>query len=302
MSTRLAYPVPETRHIPLDQIVEPPAPLRASMDEGKLIELRDSIRAIGLLQAIIVVAVSDGQREREAVSAHGNPSTSSPAVNRYEIVAGHRRYLAARLVPLSTIECKVYEDSWDAKEAAMLAENAFREDVTAAEEGWKYCELVEKYTLTEAQLCAMVQQSPEYIYARMDLVKTDADVAKLVAERKISFSVGRELLKCKDKEHRGYLAGMAADAGCSMKVARMWVQQWQSQQQSSIPATASTTAPDTGSAPVENTLKCWCCGESKDPQNLRLIYLHWYELDSLARILREAGLKPGEGAPPQQAA
>jgi len=53
----------------------------------------------------------------------------------------------------------VYSDGSLAKEAAMLAENVYREDVTAAEEGFFYCELTEKYTLTEAQLCAMVKQS-----------------------------------------------------------------------------------------------------------------------------------------------
>src|SRR5262249_35329339 len=172
--------MPETRQIPLDQIVEPSAPVRASMDEAKLYELRDSIRAIGLLQPIIVVSVGDGGAKEASASTTDPRSSSQPAVTRYDIVPVHRRYLAARLVPLAEIECKVYEDSWSAKEAAMLAENAFREDVTAAEEGWKYCELVEKYTLTEAQLCALVQQSPEYIYARMDMVRKDETVAKLV--------------------------------------------------------------------------------------------------------------------------
>lgn len=292
--------VPETRHIPLDQIVEPPAPVRATMDEGKLFELRDSIRAIGLLQPIIVVSVGDGPREMVAVSGSGDLSTSQPAVTRYEIVAGHRRYLAARLVPLATVECKVYEDNWSAKEAAMLAENAFREDITAAEEGWKYCELVEKYTLTEAQLCAMVQQSPEYIYARMDMVRTDEHVAKLVAERRINFSVAKELLKCKDVEHRRYLATLAADSGCTTNVAKMWVNQWKAQQQAALPAPPTTATPDAGSPPVENTVKCWCCSGDKDPQNLRLIYVHWYELDTWERILREAGLRtipePQKGA------
>lgn len=261
--------MPELRYIPLAQIMEPPAPMRATMDEHALVELRDSIRALGLLQPIIVVTVDD----------------------HYEIVAGHRRYLAAKVVPLDAIPCMVYADGTLAKEAAMLAENVYREDVTAAEEGWFYCELVEKHQLTEAALCAMVKQAPEYIYARMDMVRADADVAQLVANRKLNFTVAKELLKCKDKEHRMYLANMAVDSGATGRVVKSWVQQWDAQQQPSIAPAPGAAAPDAGSPPAENTLKCWCCGGSQDPQNLRLIYVHWYELDTWNRILREAGLR-----------
>src|SRR5579864_3653180 len=220
----------ETRLIPIDQIIEPPEPVRVTIDEGKLYELRDSIRSLGQLQAIIVVPTATASGAPEADTRIPRTDADSGAVPRYEIVAGHRRYLAARLVPLAELRCDVYEDGWKAKEAAMLAENAFREDITAAEEGWKYCALVERYTLTEAQLCAMVQQSPEYIYARMDMVRKDADVSRLVAERKINFTVAQQLLRCEDAAHRKYLATLAAESGATANVVRGWIAQWRAQQ------------------------------------------------------------------------
>lgn len=290
--------MPEFKSIPLDQIMEPAAPMRMGMDEGALYELRDSIRALGLLQPIIVVPILDGQAV-EVDEAHGRAqSTQARPTTRYEIVAGHRRYLACRLVPLESIPCVVYADGSLAKEAAMLAENVHREDVTAAEEGWFFCELVEKHTLTEAQLCAMVKQSPEYIYARMDMVKKDAKVAQLVAERKINFTVAKELLKCHDEAHRQYLAQMAADSGATGNVVKMWVAQWKQQQTGTLEPLPAKEVPDTGSAPVENHMKCWCCGGEKDPQNLRLVYLHWYELEGLLKVLTEAGLRPAGAAAP----
>jgi ParB family chromosome partitioning protein len=255
----------------MELILEPPAPMRASMDEEKLYELRDSLRAKGQLQPIIVY----------------------PQADKFEIAAGHRRFLAARLVPFLTIECKVYEDSEMAREAAMLTENAFREEVTPAEEGWKYCEIVEKYKCTEAELCAMVGHNPEYIYARMDMVKADEVVARLNAARKITFTVAKELLKCKDVAHRHYLATMAAESGATGNVVKSWVAQYIAQQQGTIEMPPPTTVPDAGTPPVENHMKCWCCGGEKDPQNLRMIYLHWYEMEGLQRVLIEAGLKPG---------
>jgi len=290
----------ETRLIPIDQIMEPPEPVRVTIDEAKLYELRDSIRALGQLQAIIVVPVNkDVSVDAPETGTAGTDDTRTDKP-RYEIVAGHRRYLAARLVPLAELRCDVYEDGWKAKEAAMLAENAFREDITAAEEGWKYCSLVERYTLTEAQLCAMVQQSPEYIYARMDMVRKDEVIAKLCAERKINFTVAQQLLKCPEVEHRHYLASLAAESGATGNVVRGWVAQWKAQQTSPQQQLPVAAAPDAGSPVVENTMICRCCKRGNDPQNLRLIYIHWFELDFFDRIMAEAGL--GETPKPATAA
>lgn len=285
--------MPETRNISIDLILEPPEPVRVSMDEQALYDLRDSIRALGLLQAIIVVPVTASVDAVNADEMHLVTPPVDGRVTRYEIVAGHRRFLACRLVPLKEIECKVFDSAWEAKEAAMLAENAFREGVTAAEEGWKYCSLVERFQLTEAQLCAMAQQSPDYIYARMDMVKTDEVVARLNATRKINFTVAKELLKCKDVAHRHYLATMAAESGATGAVVKSWVAQYYAQQQGTVEMPPPVVVPDAGTPPVENHMRCWCCGGEKDPQNLRMIYLHWYEMEGLQRVLTEAGLKPG---------
>lgn len=292
--------MPETHNIPIDLILEPPEPVRVSMDEQALYDLRDSIRAVGLLQPIIVVPVTPALPEGEVTVHFGTPPADIAPKVMYEIVAGHRRFLACRLVPLKEIECKVYELAWEAKEAAMLAENAFREGVTAAEEGWKYCSLVERFQLTEAQLCAMARQSPDYIYTRMDMVKTDEVVARLNATRKINFTVAKELLKCKDVAHRHYLATMAAESGATGAVVKSWVAQYVAQQQGTVEMPPAVAVPDAGTPPVENHMRCWCCGGEKDPQNLRMIYLHWYEMEGLMRVLVEAGLRPG--APPATAA
>jgi ParB family transcriptional regulator, chromosome partitioning protein len=293
--------MPELRHIPLAQIIEPPAPMRSSMDEQALLDLRDSIRAIGLLQPIIVIPFPGDGTVPVASEQEGAQRPTWPPALRFEIVAGHRRYLACKVVPLETMPCMVYEDGSLAKEAAMLAENVYREDITAAEEGWFYCELIEKHTLTEAQLCAMVRQTPEYIYARMDMVRADAEIAQLVAQRKLNFTVAKELLKCKDKEHRMYLANMAAESGATGRVVKSWVQQWEQQQQPAIPVAPGPTGPDAGSPPVQSSMKCWCCGRGEDPQNLRLIYVHWYELDTWNRILRESGLRTVDNPTPASA-
>ena len=93
---------------------------------------------------------------------------------------------------------------------------------------------------------------------------------------------------------------MAADSGATRNVVKMWVAQWNQQQQGAQEQLPVAAATDAGTPVHENTVKCWLCGGEKVTQNLRLIYLHWYELDSLKRILTEAGMVPG--GPPAAAA
>src|SRR5216684_695620 len=124
----------ETREINLDLLLEPPLTARMSMDEEKLHELEESIKRLGVLQDLAVV----------------------PSNGKYEIVFGHRRFIAARLAGLVKVPCKVYENADDAKYEMMLAENGFREEVTAAEEGAFFLDLAEKHGWSEPQICQHV--------------------------------------------------------------------------------------------------------------------------------------------------
>lgn len=281
----------EYGQIPLEQVLEPPDPIRVSMDEKKLEELASDIRFQGVLQPIIVVAEMRATGEHLTGPRDGTEEEVLEPTGRFEILAGHRRFLASRMAGLKQIPALIYPTGEVAKEAVMLAENVCREDITAAEEGWLFCQMAEKYQLNEEQLCARVGRRPEYIYARMDLVRKDAELAKLVAERKINFSVANALLKVSDEAHRRYLAQMAADSGCSTRVANMWVEQWKAQQQVTAQSATASPSADTGSRPVEDPFKCFCCGKGGDPQNLRMLYVHWYELETWAKILREAGME-----------
>jgi ParB/RepB/Spo0J family partition protein len=275
----------------ISEIAEPVMAARVSMDEGKLTELADSIRRQGVIQPIVVVPRDLADRDAGQVpQGQGDSPDSSPA-SHYEIVAGHRRYLASIQAGLERIPAMVWDDKGEALEAAKLHENIFREDLTAAEEGIFYHELVEKYHYNEAELCRAVQHTTDYIYARMDLVKKDAYLTQLVAERKITFSVAREFLKCSDAEHRRYLGNLAADSGASYRTAQSWVLQWKAQQAARSAVETAANAPAIVPAVAENPLKCVCCGRGDDPYNLRLLYIHWYEFEAVKRILTEAGLE-----------
>ena len=188
--------VAETRHIPLAEIDPPSTPARMAMDDTKLAELRESMRAIGLLQAIGVVA-RDG---------------------RYEIEYGHRRYTCACDLGWITIECRVFHPSELALGAAMLAENIYHEDLTAAEEALLFQEHRELYHLDEQQLCERFKVTPDYLGDRFRLLRGDQRVFDALAARQIKFSVARELNKCEDEAHRRYLLDLAVRCGYPARV------------------------------------------------------------------------------------
>lgn len=270
--------------IPLADLLEPPAPVRAGMDEVKLEELADSIRKMGVLQQIIVVP-AEGRAAPEGGAQPGtHPTGCASGAARFEIVAGHRRFLAARMACLTEIPAAIYQDGELAKQAAMLHENTYREDLSAAEEGWYYAELIEKLNPTEEELSRLVRQSPSYIYARLDMVRKDAEVSKAVASRDLSFAAARELLKCADETHRHYLLTMAVESGASARLVQSWVAQHKATMQPPLPPAAASSAPPGVPAPAENIYRCFLCGGDQDPQNLRSVYLHAHELAMIKKL------------------
>src|SRR4051794_732999 len=119
--------MPTSAHISLSEIDEPALPIREAMDEQKLYELAEDIRANGLLQPIGV------KRSGE----------------RYEVIFGHRRFMAHQKIHAQGIDARVFEDGELPNEAAMLAENLFREDLSDGEVAiWLY-ELRHKYEWDE---------------------------------------------------------------------------------------------------------------------------------------------------------
>ncbi|MGH9492910.1 MAG: ParB/RepB/Spo0J family partition protein, partial [Terriglobales bacterium] len=256
-----------------------------SMDEEKLEELTESIRRMGVLQNLIVV----------------------PSNDRYEIVAGHRRYHAAQRAGLTTVPCRVFTDGELAKAAAMLHENTYREDLTAAEEAVFYRQLIDQGNLTEVALCALVQQKPDYIYARLDLLKGDAKVFEAVLERKLNFSVARELNKTRcdlhplrmdasepeggcprcsaDTAHRRYLLDSAISSGASVSMVRQWIHEWKL---SKVPAPAASSAQPTSeglAAPAGPSNWCEVCGQAEDAQNLVLVHVHSWEVEQYRKVI-----------------
>jgi len=258
----------------LDLIREPEHPARTQMDEQKMAELVDSMRSVGLLQPILLL----------------------PQGKEFEVVCGHRRLYAARELEWSTIPALIFNSPGLAVEAARIHENSMRESLNAGDEAIYLRELVDRYGLDEAGLCALVRRSPQWIADRWSLLRGDARVLQAVREGKIRLSVALELNRITDDSYRLMYLNSAARSGYSATIVAQWRREWEAQNCPSItPAAPSPTTEIEAVAEIEGyAVSCFLCGGYLDPWNLESVYIHRLER---AEILRRIAAEAGQPAP-----
>ncbi len=178
---------PSTSHVggvqmcALDAIQPNPQQPRSYFAEEALQELAASIRTHGIIQPLIVTE---------------NPQ----APGRYWLVAGERRWRAARLAALSEVPILVREASPQQLLELALIENIQRADLNAIEEGTAYLTLIEQFGLTHAALAERVGKSRSAVTNTLRLLQAPASLQKAVIEQTISAGHARALLALKDAQ------------------------------------------------------------------------------------------------------
>jgi ParB-like chromosome segregation protein Spo0J len=169
--------------------------------------------------------------------------------------------------------------------AAMIAENTEREDVNRAQEAIWMAQLVEQHGATEDSLCALVKKSPDYVGDNFRLLKTDELVFNAVLERKINFSVARELNKCDDLPMRRNFLDQAIRSGTSARVVTDWVRNWRINTGGQPTPVPQPQAESGSNAPPSYAIQCEFCGGHRDPYNMVAIYVHKWELENMKKVL-----------------
>ena len=161
-----------TNEIEIDSIDPGPLQPRSVFDEGKLNELAESIRANGIVQPILV----------------------RPRAGRYELVAGERRWRAAKQAGLTTIPA-VVRDVPDSKVLELaLIENLQREDLNPIEEARAYKKLIDTLGFTQETVAERVGRDRSYVTNYLRLLKLPPDIQELVQSGRLSTGHGRTLL------------------------------------------------------------------------------------------------------------
>jgi ParB family chromosome partitioning protein len=170
---------------------------RTRMDEGALYELAESIRSQGIMQPILVRRLDDADGERrlgEWCEAQGLPVVSRGARPVYEIIAGERRFRAARLAGLDTVPVLVRDVPNEAAAAMALIENIQREDLNPLEEAQGLQRLVREFGLTHEQAAQAVGRSRSAASNLLRLLNLAEPVQTMLMAGDIDMGHARALL------------------------------------------------------------------------------------------------------------
>jgi ParB family transcriptional regulator, chromosome partitioning protein len=186
----------ELRHIPVELISPNPNQPRQEFDEGALVSLSESLQERGVLQPVLVRPVPGGT---------------------YELIAGERRWRAARLAGFDTVPALVRPDDDAASLELALIENMAREDLNPVEEARACALLVEELGLTREGVGRRVGRSRVAVSNLLRLLDLPAEVLDLLAAGHLTEGHGRALLAPSDHEARRRLARRAVQEGWSVR-------------------------------------------------------------------------------------
>ena len=170
--------------LPLDRIRPNKGQPRRTFDDAELAELADSIRQNGVLQPLLV-------RDRG---------------DYYEIVAGERRYQAARAAGLDEVPVIIRDISDDDVFKLALIENLQRSDLSPLEEANGYCQLIKEKGLTQEELAKILSKSRSTITNTLRLLDLPEEVQELVETGQLTAGHARAILAVPDEEGRIALA------------------------------------------------------------------------------------------------
>ena len=164
-----------TGEIPINLIDRCEDQPRSYFDEDELVQLAASIKSKGVLQPILV---------------RKNPRN----LERYEIIAGERRFRAAKIAGLIQIPAIIKEISDVERFEIALLENIQRQDLNAIEEGEAYQLLMNKYNYTQENLSEVIGKSRSHIANTLRLLKLPEEARQLLIDGKISAGHARVIL------------------------------------------------------------------------------------------------------------
>jgi ParB family chromosome partitioning protein len=182
--------------VPISQIEPNRFQPRSVFDEENLAGLTASIRELGVLQPILVRRIAD---------------------DRYELVAGERRWRASKRAGLQLMPVIVREvtDALSLQQA--LVENLHRDDLNPLEEAAAYQQLIEDFGLTQEEVAQRVGKSRSAVANLLRLFQLPPTVQKLVAEGKLSAGHAKVLLSTPDRTFQEELARRIATEGMTVR-------------------------------------------------------------------------------------
>ena len=168
---------------------------RRNFDEDALLELADSIKQHGMINPLIV----------------------NPRDGNYMIVAGERRWRAARKIELKEVPVIIKELSDEEIAELSIIDNLQREDINSIDEAFAFKQLIDAYSYTQDQLAAIVSKSRVYVTNSLRLLKLCKKVQEMVIQELITAGHARALISLENEKTQEEIAQRIVDENLSVR-------------------------------------------------------------------------------------
>ena len=252
---------------------------REHFDEEALVSLTASIREMGVLQPILVRPAVDDQ---------------------YEIIAGERRWRAAKRAGLQHIPAIVREVEDTAALEHALVENLHRQDLNPLEEAAAYQQLMEDFGLTQELVAQRVGRSRSAVANTLRLFQLPPSLQRMIADGRLSAGHARALLATPDRDLQEELADECLNRGLSVRDIEQLVRERLAPKVDPVPEPEPAAAPTPGASRPPATLREPAVLELEELLSARLntrvsvslsgkrgrVVVEFADLDDLERIYR----------------
>jgi ParB family chromosome partitioning protein len=246
----------------IEQIDPNPLQPRAVFQADRLNELAQSIRENGIIQPLVVRKAGD----------------------RFQLIAGERRWRAARLAGLDKVPVVVQEFAEDRLMEIALVENIQREDLNPIEVAQAFERLNKQFKLSHEQIAQRTGKDRTTVTNLLRLLKLPGDIQILLAEHRLSTGHARALLGLEDPDAQIEVAGRITSEGLSVRQVERLVQRMNEPREAK-PAEEATVDPNVRAAihELERKLGTRVRIVPKSEQRGR-IEIEYYSIDDLTRI------------------
>lgn len=248
----IELPKSNAQNIDLYLIDEPTGPMRSRVPLDSVSELADSIRTVGLI----------------------NPITVVPRGDRFEVVAGHRRLLALRVIGAQHASCIVRQLDVDGVTAIMATENLERADVDPVDEALLIGRAIGEDESKIPALAKSINRSVAWVRDRLDLLGYDDQLIVAIRDGRIKLGVAKFIARVTDEKWRSHFTTDAAAHGWTVLQAEYQFNLWNS---GALNVADELPPPPEGSSRPEAVAAratCEKCGKIAVYPNFRSVFIH----------------------------
>lgn len=251
-TNRGSTPKPVFDEVSLDLINDPQRPIRSDLSPESVADLAKSIKQFGIIQPLTVKKVGE----------------------KFEVVTGHRRLVAAEIAGLAKVPILITEAPGDIQDILKVHENLYRADVNPVDEADYINYLLKTHKLSPTNVAQLIGKSNSYVSDRLSILNYPTELKEALEGEKIVFSVARELAKIPDKTTMGEYLNYAIKNGITPATAQQWSKDYRemSDRVEESPEEPKEVAPTPKGQ--EYSVDCALCNGGVALKDSKAIYVH----------------------------